>query len=198
LHAETQYRVSQSGAFLVIFGLLLGMLGVICIASPLATGVAVDMFVGLMALSRGAMQFYYGIKVRHWGHRFGSYMGVGSLFIALLSIAVGVVMLINPFAGLKFLTLMLAVYLVAVGGLEILHSIELSSVRGWGFIMLSGLLSVALGIMIWQQWPLSGQWAIGVIVGSSFLLSGLSLAMLGISGRALVSSFIGEQSVSTS
>jgi uncharacterized membrane protein HdeD (DUF308 family) len=104
--------------------------------------------------------------------------------------------MINPFAGFKYLTMMLEAYLVIVGGLEILHSIELSSVRGWGFIMLSGLLSVALGIMIWQQWPLSGQWAIGVIVGSSFLLSGLSLAMLGISGRALVRSAIGEQAVS--
>ena len=198
MHAETQYRVSQSGAFLVIFGVLLAMLGVICIASPLATGIAVEIFVGIMALSRGAMQLYYGVKVRHWGHRFGSYMGMGSFFIALLSIAVGVILLINPFAGLKFLTLVLAAYLVIVGGFEILHALELSAVRGWGFILASGLLSFVLGIMIWQQWPISGQWAVGVIVGSSFLLSGMSMAMLGVSGRAHVSSVGSENPVSVS
>jgi uncharacterized membrane protein HdeD (DUF308 family) len=185
VQAETQQRVTQNCAFLVIFGVLLGMLGLIAVAAPLAAGIAVDVFVGLMAISRGAMQLYYGIKVRHWGQRFGTYMGIGSILVGLLSLVVGVLLLINPFAGLKFLTLALAAYLVLVGGFEILHAFELSSVRGWGYVLASGFLGVVLGIMIWQQWPLSGQWAIGVVVGTSFVLSGGSMAMLGLAGRAL-------------
>jgi len=56
-------------------------------------------------------------------------------------------------------------------------------VRGWPFLLFTGFLTVLLGIILWRQWPLSGQWAIGVIVGSSFILSGISLAMLGITAR---------------
>ncbi len=140
------------------------------------------------------MQLYYGIKVRHWGHRFGAYMGLGSIVVALLSVAVGVLLLINPIAGLRFLTLLLAVYLVLVGGLEILHAIELSAARGWGFIMLSGVLGVMLGVLIWRQWPLAGQWAIGVAVGASFVISGLSMVMMGLAGRAYMRALSKEQS----
>jgi len=191
---DTQEHVSQNSAFLVILGGLLVMIGVIAMASPLAAGIAVEMFVGVMMLSRGAMQLYYGVKVRHWGHRFGSYMGLGSIVMALLSVAVGVLLLINPIAGLRFLTLVLAVYLVLVGGFEILHAIEMSEVKGWGFIMLSGGLGVALGVMIWRQWPLSGHWAMGVLIGVSFVISGVSLAMVGVSGRAFLNSLSERQS----
>jgi len=183
LTATTQQRVSQNSAFLVIFGVLLAMLGIIAIAAPLAAGVAATMFVGLMVLSRGIMQFYYGIKVRHWGRRFGTYMGIGSLVVGALSVAVGGVLMINPVAGVQFLTLMLSLYLVISGGFEMLHAIEMGAVRGWPFLLLTGFLTVLLGIILWRQWPLSGQWAIGVIVGSSFILSGISLAMLGITAR---------------
>lgn len=180
---ETQEHVSQNSAFLVIFGGLMAMLGVIAIASPLTMGIAVDLFVGLMVLSRGAMQLYYGFKVRHWGHRFGSYMGIGSIALALMSVAVGVLLLVNPIAGLRFLTLVLAAYLIVGGGFEMLHSIELSSAKGWFFVFLSGLLSIALGVMIWQQWPVSGKLALGLMVGASFLVSGLGLVMLGLVSR---------------
>ena len=191
---DTQEHVSQNSAFLVILGGLLTMIGFIAMASPLAAGIAVEMFVGVMMLSRGAMQLYYGIKVRHWGHRFGSYMGLGSIVMALLSVAVGVLLLINPIAGIRFLTLLLAVYLVVVGGLEILHAIEMSAVKGWGYIMISGVLGVMLGIMIWRQWPLSGSWALGVVVGVSFVISGISMAMVGVSGRAYLAAMSERQS----
>ena len=181
---DTQEHVSQNSAFLVILGIMLAMVGAIAMAAPLAAGIAAEMFVGVMMLSRGAMQLYYGIKVRHWGHRFGSYMGLGSIVVALLSVAVGVLLLINPIAGLRFLTLALAVYLVLTGGFEILHAIELSAVKGWGFIMLSGAISVMLGVLIWRQWPLSGHWAMGVMVGASFVVSGMGIVMLGLAGRA--------------
>lgn len=162
----------------------MAMLGFIALGAPLAAGIAADLFVGLMLISRGIMQVYYGIKVRHWGRRFGTYMGIGSLVIAALSVAVGVMLLINPLAGLRFLTLIVSMYLIIAGGFEMLHAIELGSVRGWPIVFLSGFLVVLLGVMLWREWPLSGQWAIGIIVGSSFILSGFSLAMLGMAGRS--------------
>jgi uncharacterized membrane protein HdeD (DUF308 family) len=110
-------------------------------------------------------------------------MGVGSIAVALMSVAVGVLLLVNPIAGLRFLTLVLAAYLILSGGFEMLHSIELSDAKGWFFILLSGLLSVALGVMIWLQWPVSGRLAVGLMVGFSFFISGLSLIMLGMAGR---------------
>jgi uncharacterized membrane protein HdeD (DUF308 family) len=188
--------VNQNSAFLVIFGVLLAMLGLIAVAAPLAAGVAVEVFVGLMVLCRGIMLFYYGIKIRHWGRRFGTYMGIGSLVLGVLSVAVGALLLINPLAGLEILTLVVAMYLVIGGGFEMLHAIELGAVRGWPFLLLTGFLTVLLGLLLWRQWPLSGHWAIGIIVGCSFILSGGSLAMLGLAARVDTENTRGVQTYS--
>ena len=184
MEESTQQHVSINAEFLIILGLMLAFLGVIAAAAPLAAGLAVELVVGVMVLSRGSMQFYYGIKVRHWGHRFGSYMGLGSILMSFISVACGVVLLLNPVAGLSFLTLLIAAYLVVTGGFDMLHAIELRPAQGWPLILMNGLLGVALGAMIWQQWPISGRWAIGIIVGASLFLSGLSLFGLGFAARA--------------
>ena len=198
MQVDTQEQVSRNFAFLVIFGCLLAMLGVIVMGAPLATGRAAEMIIGVMILTRATMQFYYGFKVRRWGYRFGSYMGVGSIFMALVSAAVGVVLIMNPLAGRPFITLLLAMYLVISGGCELLHAIKLSAARGWVFTAVSGAFSVLLGVLVWRQWPLGGQWAVGIMVGSGFIASGFALAMLGLEGRARLFAIARAQPVSTS
>jgi len=183
MEESPQQHVSFNAEFLVILGFLLAMLGVIAAAAPMAAGLAVNLVVGVMLLSRGTMQLYYGIKVRHWGHGLGSYIGLGSIAMSFVSVACGIVLLVNPVAGLNFLTLLLASYLIVTGGFDMLHAVELRSVQGWLLIFLNGLLGVGLGILIWQQWPISGRWAIGIFVGVSLFLSGASLAGLGVAGR---------------
>jgi uncharacterized membrane protein HdeD (DUF308 family) len=180
----TQEHVSANAAFLVILGFFLGMFGLIAVAAPLAVGIAIEMIVGILLLGRGSMQLYYGLKVRHWGSGLLNYMGMGSVLMALLSVACGVLMIVAPMAGLTYLTLLLAAYLVITGAFEILHAVELRSVRGAGAVCLNGMLGVLLGWLIWRQWPISGSWAIGVITGASMLLSGATLAALGMAGRA--------------
>jgi uncharacterized membrane protein HdeD (DUF308 family) len=40
--------------------------------------------------------------------------------------------------------------------------------------------------MFWSQYPLSGAWAIGILLGIKLLFSGLSLLMLGMAARSAV------------
>jgi len=55
--------------------------------------------------------------------------------------------------------------------------------RGWG--RFHGVISLILGISIWQRWPYSGLWVIGLFVGIEMLLNGWSLVMLSLSARNL-------------
>jgi len=52
-------------------------------------------------------------------------------------------------------------------------------------------VAVLLGIFIWRQWPASGAWAIGVLVGVHMLIAGFQMIFLG-SGARRVSSAIGD------
>jgi uncharacterized membrane protein HdeD (DUF308 family) len=42
----------------------------------------------------------------------------------------------------------------------------------------SGVLSLILGLLIWSQWPVSGLWAVGVLVGVNLLGTGMALVTL--------------------
>jgi len=49
----------------------------------------------------------------------------------------------------------------------------------------NGIVALALGLMIWLQWPSSSTWAIGTLVGVNLLLTGITRLMVGLTGRRL-------------
>jgi len=49
----------------------------------------------------------------------------------------------------------------------------------------NGIVALALGLMIWLQWPSSSIWAIGTLVGVNLLLTGITRLMVGLTGRRL-------------
>ena len=51
-------------------------------------------------------------------------------------------------------------------------------------MLLSGVLSLLVGMAIWRQWPLSGERFIGLYVGIEMFSSGLSWLMLGLAVRS--------------
>ncbi|MGC8642883.1 MAG: HdeD family acid-resistance protein, partial [Isosphaeraceae bacterium] len=48
----------------------------------------------------------------------------------------------------------------------------------WGWICAGGVLNLILGTLIWQQWPLSGFWVIGLFVGIDMIFNGWTWIML--------------------
>ena len=48
----------------------------------------------------------------------------------------------------------------------------------WGWIFAGGVLNLVLGLMIWQQWPVSGFWVIGLFVGIDMIFNGWTWIML--------------------
>ena len=44
-------------------------------------------------------------------------------------------------------------------------------------------VSAILGVLIWAQWPASGIWVIGLLVGIQLLFTGWALVMLALAAR---------------
>ena len=51
--------------------------------------------------------------------------------------------------------------------------------RGWGWVLFNGVVSILLGVLITYQWPLSGTWAVGILVGVDLLIGGFGLIRTG-------------------
>jgi uncharacterized membrane protein HdeD (DUF308 family) len=87
--------------------------------------------------------------------------------------------LARPAQGLAALTLLLAAYLALDGIVELILAWRLRPVEGWRWILFSGALSLLLAALLWVEFPFSGTWAIGILVGVRLLFSGFSLVGLG-------------------
>ena len=81
------------------------------------------------------------------------------------------------------LTLVLAVFLVLEGIVEIALYFGLRGVRHSGWVLLDGIITLILGILIWRQWPSSSVWVIGTLIGISLIFSGISRVMLSLAAR---------------
>ena len=115
--------------------------------------------------------------------------GFGSLalllaVLAVLSLGAGIYMVAQPVSALGTLTLFLAGYFVATGVIEVIGAFGARPVPGWGWLLFGSIVSIALGVMIWRQFPLSGAWAIGTLVGVRMLMSGWTWITIGGLGRA--------------
>ena len=92
-------------------------------------------------------------------------------------------MIFRPLVGLVTMTMLLALYFLVDGISEIVAAFRIKPDQGWGWVLFNGIIAVLLGLMIWRQWPVSGAWAIGLLVGIHILITGWSMIILGSGAR---------------
>jgi len=153
-------------------GLALVVLGVIACVAPLASGVAVAWLVGLVLLVAGGVLVLFGMNAREAGK------GNLGLLIGALAGICGMVLLIQPTAGLAVVRYTLVAYLLASGASEATLALRLRPDEGWDSALMAAAVSVGAGLMLWFDWPLSGARAIGLLVGSKLISGGLAITRL--------------------
>ena len=154
--------------------------GFLSIVVPFAAGLSVTIIVGALLLISGATQIMVVF-------RSGSVSEHGlQVFIGILGLVAGIYMVFQPVAALATLTLFLAAYFIASGILESIAAFGARPAKGWGMLLFAGIVSLVLGLMIWQQYPLSGAWAVGILVGVKLILVGWTLFVIGGAAKSLV------------
>ena len=102
----------------------------------------------------------------------------------LLYLAGGFILITSPATGIITLTLLLIVLFVADGILETILAFKLRPAKGWAWILVSGIVSLIVGALIWAKFPSSALWAIGLLVGVNLMFSGFSFLSLAMAGKA--------------
>ena len=102
-----------------------------------------------------------------------------TLFEGVLMLVLGVLALIFPVLASAWIAVIVAVGCLVVfileGVVSMLVALGHTRVSGWGWGLLNGIVTLILGVLIvtMQAWGLL--WVIGVLVGISFLFSGIDL-----------------------
>jgi uncharacterized membrane protein HdeD (DUF308 family) len=161
----------------IAFSILLIVLGMLAIALPLIAAIAVTSVVAWLMIFGGLTHLSVAFSAR----------GAGSFFWELLvSIAyvfAGGYMAFHPLIGVATLTLLLTSIFLVEGVLEIAAFFQVRKQRGAGWMLLDGIITLALAALIWAHWPSSSAWAIGTIVGVSMLVSGWKWFMISLISR---------------
>jgi uncharacterized membrane protein HdeD (DUF308 family) len=93
------------------------------------------------------------------------------LLSGILGVVVGLMLLGNPIQGGITLTILLASFLFVGGIFKAVASVT-HRFGGWGWLLLNGVIDIALGVMIWRELPVSGLTIIGLLVGISTIFRG--------------------------
>lgn len=164
-NTATQSGNGNSG--MTIFGVVAIILGFLCMLTPLVTGIAVAFMVGGLILIGGIVRTIWAFKAETFGR------GLVRGAIGVLTLVCGLFLVSDPLLATGFLTILLSAYLIADGLLEIAAGTRLKPASGWGWMVFGGILSILLGFVIWGQYPLSGAWAIGILLGIKLLFIGM-------------------------
>ncbi len=172
----------QKSGWLMAAGVTVVVLGCLGLLMTAALSIAGTIWFGAMVLVAGIVLL--ADAVRHGGWKSRLMHGL----IGLLYAAVGIVTFTNPLAATVSLTLFVGAALFATGIVRMVIAFQTRPNASWSLILISGLLSLLLGVMIMVQWPASSSWVLGTILAVELIFQGIATITL---ARAIQSTFDG-------
>ena len=171
--------VSRHWVLFLSEGIALVILGLLALMAPAVASVAATVFFGWILLLSGIVGLIATFRARH-APGFG-----WSLLSALVGIAAGVLLLGWPVQGTLSLTAVLIAFLLVEGGVSIMYALEHRSALShrWGWMLASGILDVALGVLLLVGLPGTALWALGLLLGINLLFGGWALILMALQAR---------------
>jgi uncharacterized membrane protein HdeD (DUF308 family) len=161
-----------------VLGMTIVILGILAMMAPMISGLAVTVVVAALLLAAGVAMSIYAFSA-------GSFWrGLLQFLFGGITALAGVVLFARPLLGLASITMVLAVYFLVDGIAAIVLGFRAKPIKGWGWMVFSGIAAIVLSVLIWREWPASGQWAVGILVGVRLVMSGWAMMMLGGLGEA--------------
>lgn len=170
-------ELKKNWRWLLAFGILSIALGTIGLGMTFGLTLASVLFFGALLIAGGVFQLFDALKCKGWKSTLWHVM------IALLYVAAGILMVVDPVLASATFTLVLAWILIAVGIMRGIMAFQLRPSGGWFWLLLSGIVSVALGGMIIAEWPASGLWVIGLFVAIELIVNGWSYLFVALAAR---------------
>jgi uncharacterized membrane protein HdeD (DUF308 family) len=168
----------KNWGWLFALGICMVVLGIAAICLPMVATLAIEIVIGWLLIVGGIIHAINAFSAKHWN---GSAMNV---LASILYIVVGGLLLTHPVAGMLTLTLVLAAFFLVEGFFKIVMAIQMRSMPNWGWMFISGLIALILGVMIWIGWPGTAAWVIGLLVGIDLIFGGWAMLYIALSAKS--------------
>ena len=166
--------VKRSRNLMITLGVVMILAGVGAIVFPMISTFGVTLSVGVMLIVASIAQTISAFSYSRWT---GVILG---LIIAALWLIGGLYLLARPLDGVFVLTIIVAAAFVFEGIIKTVLSFQMRPLAGWGWLLFDGIVSAAVGVLLWWQLPFSALWALGTLAGINIMISGWTLVILSI------------------
>jgi uncharacterized membrane protein HdeD (DUF308 family) len=166
----------QAGTWVIVWGILLIVTGVVAIMQPAVAALAFELLLGWLLVFAGVVEIVYAIQERAkegFTHK---------ILLAILTLVLGVFLLLRPGIGIASIALLIGAFLFAHGIAAVMLALKLKPRQGWGWVLFDGILSIVIAILIAIGWPSSSMGFVGTLVGIVLMYGGVWRIVL---GRAL-------------
>ena len=141
------------------------VLGLTAIAFPVVASITATYVVGWVLIVAGLTHLFLGWR----GMADDSMLWAG--FVSLAYVLAGIAILGNPLWGIATIALVLGITLAAEGVLSVIAYFTAECQSSW--MLVNGVITVALATIIVSGWMSSSVWMIGTLVGINLVMTGL-------------------------
>jgi uncharacterized membrane protein HdeD (DUF308 family) len=173
-------NLTRNWWLLVVRGLLAILFGLIALFWPGLTWLILIVMFGGYAIMDGVFAMLSGVVSSSYSPRWWVFLLEG-----VVSVAAGVIAWMRPGLASFVLIIVIAVWAILTGVLEIAAAIRLRrEIKNEWMLALGGFVSIVLGVLMFFQ-PATGGLVITLMIGAYALMFGMLLVMLGFRLRKL-------------
>lgn len=166
----------RNWAWILVFGVILVLWGIFAVSYAVFFTLVSVYAIAWLLIIGGVIEAIHAMRHHKQRHL------ILYVIEALLAIVAGVMLLRSTTAGALVITLVLAAYFIVSGIFRIVAALALRT-PSWGWMLVSGLLALALGILVWGGWPATAFWVLGVFIGINLIFMGWARIMLALAIR---------------
>jgi len=163
--------------WIVALGVVYVIVGFIALGSVVTATAASVLVVGIMMVIAGVAEIINAFQVKTWG-KFFLWLILGALYVVA-----GFVTFENPVLAALVLTLMLGAMLVASGIMRMIIAFSMKEGTPWIWVVVSGIVTLLLGLIILARWPVSSLYVLGLFLGIDLVVAGASWIGIGLGLR---------------
>ncbi|PSB12938.1 hypothetical protein C7B61_01760 [filamentous cyanobacterium CCP1] len=181
VNVQSGVEIRKATGWLIFLSIALIILGILAIVSPGIASAFFTILIGWITLISGVVMMVEAFQSRPVR---GFWL---NLIVGILYVIAGLYILFNVGAAIVALTFAFGVLFLVEGIYTIIMAFTNRTGNGMSWLVaLNGIVTLILGILVLNQWPFSAIWLIGLYVGISLLMSGISLLSAALVARRTI------------
>tara|TARA_R110002110_G_scaffold20312_53_gene82590 strand:- start:1856 stop:2365 length:510 start_codon:yes stop_codon:yes gene_type:complete len=158
-------------------GIVMMALGANALLMPVLSSLIIGILIGLLLFVSGIVAVAVAFSFR------GTGLFVWQLVGGLVPLVAGALLLVFPAQGLIALTVLVGIVFLLTGIAQSSFAFWIRPAPGWGWMLGSALISVALGCFVLVALPEASGVVLGILFGVDFVSTGLSMVLIALSVR---------------